>query len=222
MGSSKAKEVAGKNIENILRVSNSITESFSKLKFVTIACVVCTFLTAVVCVYYTMNEVHALGRSVYVLNNGQVLTATRQDASVTRIDEVKAQSENFHKLFFNVSPNRDMVTRNVEMALEISDRSAYDYFNDLQERGFYKRFAQASAVQEVVIDSVRVNMNSYPSQVVTYASLFVTRESNITMSSLVTRCNMIDVPRNPKNLNGLQIEKFEVIENREVQKRKRN
>lgn len=215
-------ELKNKNIDSILKVSNSITESFSKLKFVTIACVVCTFLTAVVCVYYTMNEVHALGRTVYVLNNGQVLTASRQDVSVTRIDEVKAQSENFHKLFFNISPNKDMVTRNINAALEISDKSAYDYFNDLQERGFYKRFAQASAVQEVVIDSVKVNMKSYPYQVMTYASLFVTRESNITFSSLITRCNMIDVPRNPKNLNGLQIEKFEVVENREVSRRRRN
>lgn len=211
-----------KNIDSLLKVSNSITESFSKLKFVTIACVVCTFLTAVVCVFFTFSKVDSLGRTVYVLNNGQVLTAFRQDASVTREDEVRSQSENFHKLFFNVSPNREMVTKNVEAALEISDRSAYDYFNDIQERGFYKRFAQAAAVQEVVIDSVSVNMRTYPYQVVTYASLYVTRESNITLSSLITRCVMIDVPRNSKNLNGLQIEKFEVIENKEISKRKRN
>lgn len=219
---SESKPAVNKNIESILKVSNSITESFMKLKFVTIACVVCTFLTAVVCTYYTMSEVRALGRTVYVLNNGQVLTAFRQDVSVTRADEIRSQSENFHKLFFNISPNRDMVTRNIEAALEISDKSAYKYFNDLQEGGYYKRFSQAAAVQEVVIDSVVVNARVYPYEVKTYASLYVTRESNITLSSLVTTCNMIDVPRNPKNLNGLQIERFNVLENKQISSRRRN
>ena len=208
-------------VQSMARTGDTILGSFARLKFITIACVVGMFLCAAFCVVYTVNGMSELGNKIYVLDKGQVMTASRQDVSITRRDEVIEQSTKFHRLFFNVSPNRDMVKRNVEASLEISDRSVYNYYMDLQEKGFYKRIAQTNASQEIVIDSVHVDMKRYPYGVVTYATLFITRESNITMTSLISRCSMLDVPRTAKNLNGLQIEKFEVVESKEIERRRR-
>lgn len=212
-----------KNVQSLIRVTNSISQSFTKLKFVTIACLVGVFATAAVCVIYTANTLSGMGGKIYVLDNGQVLTATRQDASLTRSDEVRAQSERFHELFFTASPNRDVVQSNLERALQLcGDRSAYNYYNDLQESGFYRRISQSNAVQEIAVDSVKVDVRVYPYRVVTYSSLYMTRQSLVAKYMLVTRLNMIDVPRDERNLNGLKIEAFEVVSNDLVEERKRS
>lgn len=210
------------NVDSMVRAADSITGSFKRLKFVTIACLLGTFLSVVFCVAYSISSVTSLNDKIYVLDRGQVMTASRNDVSVTRKDEVVNQATRFHELMFSVSPNRDMVQRNLETALEISDKSAYTYYTDLQEKGFYRRIVSTGSMQDIVVDSVRVDMQQYPYPVLTYASLYMTRESNITKSSLVSRCYMIDTPRNAKNLNGLMIERFEVLESKQVEQRRRN
>ena len=211
-----------KNVDNLVKATNSITSSFKSLRFVVISCLVGAFVAAVLCVYLSTSAISGLGDTIYVLDDkGQVLSAGRQNVQTSRRDEIIDQATRFHELFFNVSPNRDIVRINLERALEISDKSVYNYYTDLNEKGFYRRLQQTNSSQQIVVDSVKVDMRQTPFTVVTYASQFITRESNITRFSLITRCNMIDVKRNPKNLHGLQIEKFEVLENNQIEQRKR-
>ena len=211
-----------KNIQSLVKASNTIMASFAKVKFISIISVIGMFVTALACVILTLWKVDDLGKKIYVLDKGQVLTASREDANINRRDEIRAQSERFHTLFFTASPNRDVVQANIENALRLcADRSAYNYYNDLQESGFYRRVSQSNAVQEIVVDSVRVDMQTYPYQTVTFSSLYVTRQSLVVRSLLVTRMNMIEVPRDMTNLNGLKIEKFEVVRNEELERRNR-
>lgn len=211
-----------KNIQSLVKSTNTIMSSFARMKFITILCIVGMFATALFCVALTLYKVNELGRKVYVLDKGQVLTASREDASVNRRDEVIAQSERFHTLFFTASPNRDVVQNNIESALRLcADRSAYNYYNDLQESGFYRRVSQSNAVQEIVVDSVKVDMRSYPYQTMTYSSLYVTRASMVVRSLLITKMNFVEVPRDMTNLNGLKIENFEVVRNEELERRNR-
>lgn len=211
-----------KNVHSIVRMTESISESFSKMKFVTLACIAGIVLTAVLCVGYTIYTVTDLGRKIYVLDKGQVLTASRQDQSITRIDEVRAQSERFHTFLFTVSPNREIVEQNIENALKLcADKSAYTYWNDLQEDGFYRRVAQSNAIQEIVVDSVQVDMKSYPYRLATFSTIFLTRPSVVTKTSLVTTLSMIEVPRDEFNLNGLKVENFTVVRREEMERRKR-
>ena len=55
----------------------------------------------------------------------------------------------------------------------------------------------------------------------TFSSLYITRPTKIVKSRLVTRMNMIDVPRDETNLNGLKVENFEVMQNEEIESRNR-
>lgn len=218
----KKKKDTEINIPGLLKTSNTITESFKKLKFVTILCIVGTVLCSILCVVYSISRVMSMGDKVYVLNSGQVLTADRQSTSVTRADEVRDQAVRLHEYLFSVTPNRDMVTRNIEEALKISDRSVYDYYRDVDETGFYRRMAQTGSIQDVVVDSVKTDVSRYPYPVITYVTLTVTRPSSMVRTRLVSRCSMVEVGRNPKNLHGLLIEKFEVVENTKIDERKRN
>ena len=211
-----------KNVHSIVKMFGSITDSFAKMKFVVLACIIGMVVTAIACVGYTNYTTANLANKIYVLDKGQVLTASRQDVSINRADEVRAQSERFHAFFFTVSPNREIVEQNIESALKLSaDKSVYNYYNDLQEDGFYRRVAQSNAIQEVVVDSVQVDMKTYPYRVATYATLFLTRPSVVTKYSLITTMSMLDVPRDEFNLNGLKVENFNVVRREEVDRRRR-
>lgn len=211
-----------RSVLSLVKASNTITSSIANLRFVAVAALVGAFLTAAVCVGYTIYSFSESGKKIYVLDKGQVLTASRQDVRITRGDEVEAQSERFHTLFFTGTPNREVMNRNINEALELcGDRSVYDYYNDIDESGFYRRLSQNNAIQEIIVDSVRYDIKSYPYRVVTFSTLYLTRTSVITKNLLITRMNMIDVPRNERNLNGLKIEEFEVLRNDEIDRRKR-
>ena len=209
------------NMDGLLQTSNTITASFQKLRFVTIACLASVVICAIGCVVYTAYTVSSMGDKIYVLDKGAAMTATRADVMVTREDEIREQSRRLHQLLFTVSPNREMIKNNIEAALKFSDKSVYNYYKDVDEKGFYRRIAQTGAAQDIVVDSVVTRKSKYPYPVVTYAKLYLTRQSSVTVFSLVSRCNMLDVTRSSDNLNGLRIERFEVIRNDELETRKR-
>lgn len=210
-----------KSIPSLLETSNTITESFKRLKLISLSALVCMALTAIVCVVYSLYVFSDMQKQVFVLDKGQVLTASRQEASLSLKDRIEFQSRNLHRLLFTVSPNKDIVTSNIEQALEISDKSVYNYYQDLNERKFYQRMYQNNSSQDIRVDSVKMDISRHPYRVMTFATLTLIRESNITRSSLVTRCNMIDVDLNRKNREGLQVEDFEVLRNDKIETRRR-
>lgn len=213
--------MSDKNINTLIGTASTITASFRSLKFITTACVVGMVLTAVMCVYLSVSSVREMQDKVYVVDNGQVLGASRQDRAVTLGDRIEFQSRNLHHYLFTITPNYEVSQGYIERALEISDKSVYDYINDLNEKKTYRRMAENNASQDVRVDSVKYNISTRPYTVVTYATVDITRPSNITRYNVVTRCRMIDVDMNSKNREGLQVENFEVLRNEKVATRKR-
>ena len=90
------------------------------------------------------------------------------------------------------------------------------YYQDLQEKGYYNRIVSGNINQTVQVDSVAIDFDAYPYKVATYARQMIIRESNITERSLVTRCNLINSVRSDNNPQGFTMEKFEIIENRDI------
>lgn len=207
---------------SLIETSNTILGAFRRFKFVTVACIAGFFLGLVVIFVYATAMISQAQKTVYVVDSrGQAFSATQQQAGFGREDEVRDQSVRFHELFFNITPSNDLIRRNVERALEISDRSVYRYYSTLQEQGYYKQFISANATQQIVVDSVRVDMRTHPYLVRTFVTEYLTRESVVSMNRLVTQCSMLEVNRSEKNVHGLQIEQFEVLENRNIETRRR-
>ena len=212
-----------KSINELIGTAGTITDSFKKLKFVVITCLVMTFATAIGCVIYSGYSIRQVTDKVYVIDKGQAFGASRQDQGLTRLEEITVQAERMHSLFFNVSANMTVMKANLEKALKLfGDNSLYTYYNDLQASDFYNRTAQIPANQEIIVDRVDVNMDTYPYMVEVHSTLFYTRPTLVTKSELVTTCTMRDVPRDAENPQGLKIEKFKVVSNTEVDRRKRN
>ena len=103
----------------------------------------------------------------------------------------------------------------------LCDKSAYHYSQDMQEKGYYNRIVSGNINQRIEVDSVVCNFNVYPYRATTYARQLIIRESNITERSLTTRCDLINSVRSDNNPQGFTMERFEIIENRDLRTIKR-
>ena len=209
-------------MDKIIKYFDTIETSFRKLKFITVASIASGVIIALGAVYISGQQMLSNNDNIYVIDRGSAVMAARSVQDAYRDLEVKDHIERFHELMFNLSPNSESIKRNLDRALVMSDKSAYDYWSDLSERGFYSRIVSANISQEIVIDSVKVDMSSYPYQAKTYAKVFMLRESNITAYDFESSCRLVDVERSPSNPHGLMIEKFRVSKNENMGTRQRD
>ena len=156
-------------------------------------------------------------QKIYVLDGGKsLMLALSQDMSQNRPVEAKEHVRRFHELFFTLSPDKNAIESNINRALFLVDKSAFRYYKDMQEKGYYDRIISGNINQAIRVDSMACNFNNYPHQVVTYAKQMIIRESNITQRSLVTRCDLINSVRSDNNPHGFTMEHFEILENRDI------
>lgn len=155
---------------------------------------------------------------IYVLDGGKsLMLALSQDLAQNRPAEAREHVRRFHELFFTLSPEKSAIEHNVKRALLLADKSAYNYYTDFAEKGYYNRIIAGNINQVLRVDSVVCNFDRYPYQVSTYARQMIIRESNVTERSLITQCRLLNSSRSDDNPNGFTIEGFIILENRDLQ-----
>lgn len=157
-------------------------------------------------------------QKVYVLDNGKsLMLALSQDASINRPVEAREHVRRFHELFFTLAPDKYAIESNMKRAFNLADKSAFDYYKDLSEKGYYSRIISGNVQQRTEVDSIVCNFDMYPYTVKTYAKQFIIRSSNVTRRNLVTSCLLVNSVRSDNNPQGFNIEKFSVLENRDIE-----
>lgn len=77
---------------------------------------------------------------IYVLDGGKsLMLALSQDLSQNRPVEAKEHVRRFHELFFTLSPDKNAIESNIQRSLYLADKSAFNYYKDLSEKGYYNR-----------------------------------------------------------------------------------
>ncbi|MDA3613511.1 conjugative transposon protein TraK [Polluticaenibacter yanchengensis] len=157
-------------------------------------------------------------QKVYVLDNGKsLMVALSQDANINRPVEAREHVRRFHELFFTLAPDKNAIENNMKRAFDMADKSAFDYYKDLSEKGYYNRIISGNVQQRIEVDSVVCNFDNYPYAIKTYARQYIIRSSNVTKRSLVTSCLLINSVRSDNNPQGFNIEKFSVLENKDIE-----
>ena len=209
-------------MDKLIKHFNDIDQSFKAMKWVTAlalgAAVVAMLGTALVFI----SKTSSLTDTIYVVDRGSAVMANRSHEDGYRDIEADDHVLRFHELMLNVTPNAESIKRNIDRARILCAKSAYDYYMDLSEKGFYQRMISANITQEFVADSVRVNMESYPYKVTTYGKLYLMRESNINLYEFESQGQLVEVERSPSNPHGLMLEKFHVTRNENIGSRRRN
>ena len=195
----------------------NIETSFKQLRLFGIVFLCLCTVIAVFSVVKSYRFAEAQRQKIYVLDEGKsLMLALSQDLSQNRPVEAREHIRRFHELFFTLSPDRAAIESNINRALFLCDKSAYHYTQDLQEKGYYNRIVAGNINQRIEVDSVVCDFEHYPYRATTYARQMIVRESNITERSLVTRCDLINSVRSDNNPQGFTMERFEILENRDL------
>ena len=175
----------------------NIESSFRQLRlFGMIFLAACTVVT-VWSVWSSYSFAEKQREKIYVLDGGKsLMLALSQDLSQNRPAEAREHVRRFHELFFTLAPEKSAIESNVQRALVMADKSAYNYYRDFAEQGFYNRVIAGNINQTVRVEIIR--------------------ESNVTERTLVTECRLMNSSRSDDNPNGFQIRNFTIIENKDI------
>jgi conjugative transposon TraK protein len=200
------------------KILKNIENSFRQIRLFTFIFALLCFGVVGVVVYKSYEFAEKQRQKIYVLDNGKsLMVALSQDMSLNRPVEAREHVRRFHELFFTVAPDKNAIESNVKRAFNLADQSAFNYYKDLSEKGYYNRIISGNIQQRIEIDSVSANFDSYPYQVQTFAKQFIYRSSNLTKRSLITSCMLVNSVRSDNNPQGFTMEKFNVIENKDIE-----
>ena len=200
----------------------NIETSFKQIRLYAIIFAIVCIAVSSYAVYASYSFAKKQREKVYVLDQGKsLMLALSQDASMNRPVEAREHVRRFHELFFTIAPDKDAIEKNMERAFQLCDKSAFNNYKDLAEKGYYNRAISGNVNQRIEIDSIRCDFDSYPYEVTTFARQFIIRQSNVTERSLVTSCSLQNSVRSDNNPQGFLMEHFLVRENRDIQTYKR-
>ena len=119
-----------KNIETSFRQIRLFTLVFASL---------CAVVTGFA-LWKSYSFAEAQRQKIYVLDNGKsLMLALSQDVRQNRPVEAREHVRRFHELFFTLSPDKSAIEGNIRRSLLLADKSAFNYYKDLSEKGYYNR-----------------------------------------------------------------------------------
>lgn len=195
----------------------NIETSFRQIRLFGIIVISLCALVAVASVMMSLRFAEKQRDKIYVLDNGKsLMLALSQDMEQNRPAEAREHVRRFHELFFTLSPDKSAIEHNINRAMSLADKSAYNYYSDYVEKGYYNRIIAGNISQVLQVDSIICNFNDYPYSVRTYARQMIIRQSNVTERSLVTDCRLVNTGRSDDNPNGFMIEGLTILENKDL------
>ena len=169
----------------------NIESSFRRIRLMLAVFVGCCTLVTVFALWNSYRFAEKQREKIYVLDGGKsLMLALSQDLSQNRPAEAREHVRRFHELFFGLSPQKDAIffglspqkdaiEHNINRALQLADKSAYHYYVDFAEKGYYNRLISGNINQVVRVDSVVCDFSGYPYRARTYARQMIIRESNV-------------------------------------------
>jgi conjugative transposon TraK protein len=195
-----------KNIDTAFRYVRGFT------MLVIVGCVVICCFT----LYKSYSLVAEMQSKIYILANGKALEAYASERKDNIPVEAKDHVKVFHRLFFTLDPDDKAIQATITKALYLADGSAKRIYDDLKENGYYAGLISGNVNQTISLDSVAIDINDYPYRFRCYATQNIVRPTSITTRSLITEGSLRNVSRSDNNPHGFLIERWNIIENRDL------
>jgi conjugative transposon TraK protein len=155
------------------------------------------------------------GRTI-VLSTGEVLKAVAAEREANLPVEARDHLRMFHRLVFDLGPDEKAIRASIGQALYLADGSAKKLYDDWVEKGWIGGLVSGNITQEVRLDSIAVDFGAEPYAFRCIGMEVLTRATSVTTRTLVTRGFLRNVRRSDNNPHGFLIERFEIVENKEV------
>jgi conjugative transposon TraK protein len=194
----------------------NIDTAFRHVRTFTMVVIVASALLSGFALYKSFGLVAEMQEKVYVLANGKALEAFASDRKDNIAVEARDHVKTFHRLFFTLDPDEQVIKENVTKALYLADESAKRVYDDLKEKGYYGNIISGNISQTIEVDSVTIELDDYPYRFRCYATQKIIRATTIAKRSLTTEGGLRNVSRSDNNPHGFLIERWNTIENRDL------
>lgn len=204
----------------MFRKMKNIDTAFQQIRTFTVLVIIgCISLCSLV-IYKSYNLVTEMQNKVYVLApadmGSMALQATASDRKENIPVEAKDHVRMFHEYFFTLDPDDAVITAGITTALYLADASAKREYDNLKEKGYYANLIASNISQQIKVDSISIGTESYPYYFRCYATQRIVRATTIIVRNLITEGCLRDVSRSDHNPHGFLIERWRIIENRDI------
>lgn len=197
---------AMKNIDSAFRYTRTVS-----LLVISVCVVLCSLI-----IFKSYELAGKTQDRIYVLSQGKVLEAFASDRNENIGVEGRDHVKMFHFYFFTLSPDEKAIQENINKALYLADRSAKSQYDNLKERNYYSNLISGNVSQTIRVDSVMLDIQQYPYYFRCYASQELTRPTSVVQRNLITEGFLRNVSRSENNSHGFLVERWNVIENKDI------
>jgi len=194
-----------KNIEAKIRLAS----------FVAAGSFITSIILALIVCFFAFNQVSKAGKTIYVFSNGEALKATATDMQTNRPAEYRAVIDQFHSLFFSLTPDDKYIEYQMKKAMYLVDASGVEMYNDLKENGYFNSILSSSSVITLQTDSIFLDVPRKYFRY--YGKEKIDRRSSTVTRSLITEGNLVDIKRSDNNSNGVLITNWKTLENKDLE-----
>lgn len=155
-------------------------------------------------------------QKVFILANGKAMEAYAADRKDNVPVEARDHVKMFHHFFFTLDPDDKVIENNINKALYLADASAKQQYDNLKENGYYSNLISGNISQELLVDSIEINVNVYPFYFRLKGQQKIIRPTTIITRSLITEGYLRNVSRSDNNSHGFLIERWRTLENTDM------
>lgn len=196
--------------------AKNIDTAFGHIRIFTFTIVISASLFCCFTLYKSLKSVEAAQARVYILESGKILEAYASARSENIPVEARDHIASFHRLFFTLDPDDKAITSSLAKALYLADGSAKKQYDDLRESGYYTGIISGNISQQLTIDSIKVQTDTYPYRFQCSAIQRIIRPTSIVSRRLITEGSLRTVSRSDNNPHGFLIEKWITLENKDI------
>jgi conjugative transposon TraK protein len=153
---------------------------------------------------------------IYILSGAKAMEAVAGERKDNIPVEARDHIRTFHLLFFTLDPDEKVINDNLSRALYLADGTAKRVYENLKESAYYAGVISANISQRLTVDSLRLDLSAYPYYFRVYGQETIIRTTSIVTRDLITEGYLRDVSRSDNNPHGFLIERWNIVENRDL------
>jgi len=194
----------------------NIDTAFSHIKLFSFVLILSCALICGYTIYKSYQMVSHLQERIYILANGKALEAWSAERKDNIPVEARDHVRMFHHYFFTLDPDDRVIEANITKALYLADASAKQQYDNMKENRYYSNIISANISQEILTDSIKIDVDQYPFYFRCYAKQKLIRTTSIITRNLITEGYLRNVSRSDNNPHGFLIERWTTIQNNDI------
>lgn len=200
----------------MFKPTQNIDTAFRAMRAMTFSIVLGCLVISIYALYQNTQLAERMQDRVYVLANGKAMEVVAGSRKENLGVEARDHVAMFHSWFFTLDPDEKAINTSIKKALYMADASAKKQYDDLVETGYIAGIISGNVSQQITVDSVSVNTSSEPYYFRCVATIRIIRSTSFVTRNLISQGYLRNVARSDHNPHGFLIERWEILENKDL------